>query len=77
MRMSPPNRFLMATILKTPGHFLSFVFGLLSILMVGILWFPNITAIVSLYISVAFLPIWLGLLIWNIVWMIKNPTSKE
>jgi hypothetical protein len=69
----PPNLFMMKTVMKTPGRFMSFILGFFTVAMLGMKLFPHATATICLYGLMGLLPTMVVLMIWQVVWVIKNP----
>jgi hypothetical protein len=73
----PPNDFLLRTIMKTPEHFLLFIVILLLFVVIGMVFFPTQLGIISLFALMIWCPFMVIMLVWNIVWNIRNPPPKD
>jgi len=73
----PPNKFLKKTIMKTPGRFLVFIFGLCGTILLSGKFYPQQTMDVCLGFLLFFLPISIGLTIWMVVWYIIHPAPPR
>lgn len=69
----PPNRFLKKTIMRTVWHTMGFLIGLYTTIMLGAHYFPVQVKICCLCILALIPPLFLAMLIWDIIWTSKNP----
>lgn len=70
----PPNKFLMKTIMKTPGRFMLYIISLWAFGITSVMLFPKQAAVVAIYGLAIWCPFMLAMMVWNIIWTIKNPT---
>lgn len=69
----PPNAFLKRTIMKTPGRFFVFIFGLIFTIFGSEYLWPEAALNVIRWCAVLLIPGVLVMLVWQIIWSWKNP----
>lgn len=73
----PPNRFLNRYVFKSPMRFSLYVIGMIAFIIIGSLYFPRHLAAGAFYVLYFWLPFSVCMMVWWIVWMIKNPPPKR